>query len=283
METFFENISILAKKALIHEVLLSPKPGLVDRFNSGAHSDMDIYTFMDSVLSIKDYFYECTNEGYNHNNSNYFEILEKIRPIGIEAEKRMFLFTKEINTHKGAIFIFGILCSAIGSLKRENKEFNIINILKRSSQISDKILDDFKNIDLNKEKLSYGEKQFLESGSLGVRGEAKNGFPLLEKSYLEFETTINEGFNEEIAIGQSLLYLMNNLIDTNIIGRKGLSGIDYIKSKSEEIIDLGGYKTEEGILKINEVDKDFIRENISPGGCADLAAATLFLYWVINI
>ena len=281
MDSYFNNVSYLAKKALIHEVLLSPKPGLVDRLNSGAHKDMDIYTFMGSVLSMEMYFYDCAEKGYSYQGDNYFEILDKIRPIGIKAEERMFNRTNGVNTHKGAIFIFGILCSSIGSLKRDKDNFSIEEILKRSSEISKNILDDFKLLK-EKEVYSYGENQFLKLGKLGVRGEAKNGFPSIKKAYLVFSKTLEDGYSEDIALGECLLELMENVVDTNIIGRKGIEGLEYLKSRTKIIKDSGGYKTSEGIKTIIDIDKEFIKHHVSPGGCADLAAATLFLHWVLE-
>lgn len=282
MDNYFNDISTLAKKALIYEVLLTPKPGLVDRNNSGAHGDMDIYTFMDSILSFENYFYNCIKEGYLYNGDDYFEILNSIRPIGILAEDRMFKITGGINTHKGAIFIFGILNSAIGSLIREEKELSIDSISLRSSEISDKILDDFKLIHNKKTGLSYGESQFMKFGILGIRGEAKSGFPSIKSAYKIFTEIIKLGYDEKVAMGESLIELMSILSDTNIIGRKGVEGINYLKDKAEIIKSFGGYKSETGILKLYDIDEEFIRNDISPGGCADLAAATLFLYWVME-
>ena len=43
-------------QALLYEVSATPKPGLVDRNNTGAHKDMDIFTFEASAVSLNHYF-----------------------------------------------------------------------------------------------------------------------------------------------------------------------------------------------------------------------------------
>ncbi len=50
------SISQLALKALLYEVSLSPKPGLVDRFDNGAHDDMSFMTFIDSMIALSPFF-----------------------------------------------------------------------------------------------------------------------------------------------------------------------------------------------------------------------------------
>lgn len=277
---FYKKVDMLAKKALTYEVLLSPKPGLVDRFDSGAHNDMDIYTFMDSIESLDNYLYECTKAGYEYKGANYYEILDIIRPLGIEAENRMLEATGGINTHKGAIFIFGILCAAIGNVKSSNKEINFKNISHTSSMIAYNILDDFKIVDSN--NLTYGTSQFKNLGLTGIRGEVKDSFPSIKGSLIKFIDTIEEGFNEKIALGESLLYLMSILDDSNVIGRTGAEGLEYMRKSVNSIIEKGGYKTSCGLDLISKTNIDFINRRISPGGCADLASATLFIYWIVN-
>lgn len=281
MKEFFREIENLGMKALVYEVLITPSPGLVDRNNSGAHKDMDIFTFMDSIFSWSDYLYKSTEAGYNYSGRDYHEILDVIRPLGIEAEKSMAAATDNVNTHKGAIFIFGILSAAIGSLKREGKELTVDNITNRGGEISSEILKDFDK-DFQNEDLTYGEFQYIQYGSYGIRGEVKDGFPSIKMAYKVLEENLKEGLSLEKSLGESLLELMGTVFDSNVVGRRGLNGLEILRNGQKEIVDSGGYKTSEGIEKLEEIDKRFIRENISPGGCADLCGATLFLYWVIN-
>lgn len=279
MDKFFLEVNKLAKKALLYEVLLSPKPGLVDRINSGAHDDMDLYTFVDSIVALDDFFYRCTRIGYENTSVDYGDIFPALRACGLEAEKAMFAATNNINTHKGAIFIFAILCGTIGSLKREAKVLSVENISQRSKEISKNILKDFDNFNKDENK-TYGIKQYLDHGLLGARGEAYLGFPAIFKAYRVIEESIASGFDEKIALGNGLIEIMTFLVDTNIIGRRGPGAGKFLNDSAKKVKDLGAYGSEEGLKEIYRLDKKFIEMNISPGGCADLAAASLFIFWL---
>lgn len=284
LEGFYRNISILAQRALFYEFLLTPKPGLVDLNNRGSHKDMDVFTFTDSTLVLGDYFYKCTKTGYEYRGDNYSEILSVIRPMGVMAEFDMYFATKGINTHKGAIFIFGILCAAVGSVLHDKNELKYTDICMRGGEISAGITGDFNSSLSSKEKLTYGELQYLNYGYLGIRGEAEAGFPSLQGSALyAYDNALNDGYTKDIAMGEALLHLMSFVCDSNIVGRGGLAGLQLVQDMAKEAISLGGYKTEEGKNYLLEMDRIFIERNLSPGGCADLCAAISFLKFVCSL
>lgn len=283
MENFFEKVKFEAERALLREVLLTPKPGLVDMRDNGSHSDMDIYTFMDSILVLGDYFYECVKAGYENDSENYQDIMKVIKPLGIKAEEKMYQVTNNVNTHKGVIFIFGILASAIGSIKREKTRLTINRICNRSGYIATGITGELTKDLENREDLTYGEKQFIKYGTLGIRGEAEFGFPAIKQAYIIYDKAIADGFSHEIATGQSFIELMINLFDSNVVGRGGMSGLNHMRTEALKVKRLGGYKTDKGIEALEAMNKDFIRKNLSPGGCADLCAATSFVYSIINL
>ena len=279
MENFFLEINRLAKKALLYEVVLSPKPGLVDTINSGSHDDMDLYTFIDSILALDRFFYKWTRIGYENTNSDYGSIFPALRASGLDAERAMFAATNNVNTHKGAIFIFAILCGAIGSLKREASDLTLDNISERSKDISRYILKDFDDINKDENK-TYGIRQYLDHGLLGARGEAYLGFPAIKRAYKVIEDSVACGLDEKTALGNGLIEIMTFLVDTNIIGRRGPEAGKFLNDSAKMVKDLGAYGTETGLAEIYKLDESFIKMNISPGGCADLAAASLFVFWV---
>ena len=86
------------QKSILYEAAATPKPGLVDRNNSGAHKDMDFFTFMASAAALSDVFAECAVEGLLYSSLDFTGLLQKIRPIGMKAEKRMVLATGGVNT-----------------------------------------------------------------------------------------------------------------------------------------------------------------------------------------
>lgn len=102
--------------SLLLEVSSSPKPGLVDRFNCGAHRDMDFFTFMESSAALSGYFVKCALLGTEFQGDHPKELFRRLRPVGIAAERTMFQATGGVNTHKGLVFSLGILCAAAAHL-----------------------------------------------------------------------------------------------------------------------------------------------------------------------
>lgn len=108
----------LAVRALLYEVTTTPKPGLVDRRNSGSHKDMDVFTFMDSAAALYPYFEACARTGRETAEQPAPETFAALRPLGCEAEGEMLDATGGVNTHKGAVFSVGIVCAELGRLDR---------------------------------------------------------------------------------------------------------------------------------------------------------------------
>lgn len=283
---FYQTVSSMAIKSMLYEVSASPKPGLVDRINQGAHSDMDFFTFLDSISVLHPYYEECTKAGLDFKNTDYTKLMDKLRPIGIKAEESMFSATKKVNTHKGMIFSLGILSAAVGSLNKEynKKVFDRFQIQKRVEDMTLGITKELKLSEMkNYEDLTYGERLYRDYNITGIRGEAESGYatvidialPKFEELYLE-----HEGENINNILIQTLIYLMSETEDSNILGRHDIVKLKYVKQQAKEAIQLGGIYTKEGMDYIEKLDQDFIKQNISSGGAADLLAVTLFIYFV---
>ena len=114
-----QTAASLAVRALLYEVCTTPKPGLVDRVNSGSHKDMDIFTFMSSSAALWPYFAQCVRVGRDTAARPAPETLAALRWPGKLAEGTMLSATGGVNTHKGAIFSLGLACAAVGRLDRE--------------------------------------------------------------------------------------------------------------------------------------------------------------------
>lgn len=285
-DEFCQYISQLAVKAMLYEVAATPKPGLVDRNNSGAHLDMDYYTFMASSAALGSTFYKCTYAGLNFHEKDYSLLLDILRPIGVEGEKRMFDATGGVNTHKGLIFSLGIISAAAGTIFSKTADVVIPHeeVCIRASEIAKGISSrELKEAD-NKEKPTYGERLFRKYGTKGIRGEAEAGFVTVrEYSFPVMDRLIkeNKGSINDILV-QVLLHLISVTEDTNVLGRHDFDTLDYVRKTALEALKLNGMFEPEGIRKIIEMDEEFIRRNISPGGSADLLAITLMLYFMEN-
>lgn len=282
-KNFCDYISSLCIKSILYELAASPKPGLVDRYNSGAHKDMDIFTFINSGSVLFPYFQECTREGLNFQEDSYTNLMENLRNIGIEAERIMFQATSDINTHKGAIFSLGIIAAAAGSLYRENKNtyFESKSIINRVIEMTKGISKELEESHIKKD-LTYGEKLYLTYGVKGIRGEVEDGFqtvmlhslPILKELFKNNKYEIND------MLVHTLIHLIAKTEDSNILGRHDFQALKYSQEKAKMALEIGGYLTKEGKIFIAEMDRDFINRNISPGGAADLLAVTILLFYL---
>ncbi len=276
----YEQISNLALKALMTEVSAAPKPGLVDRLNNGAHKDMDFYTFIDSSFSLASYFLRCSEAGAG--TDDLPELFSTIRAHGIEAEAEMYKATKGVNTHKGSIFTLGILITAVSfAVARQSPFSKHISCL--CSEMCKNIIDeDFKSLDRGNISLTAGQRLYVENGITGVRGEAQAGFPSVFETALPFfRELMQHGVNINDAAVQTLLLLIARTCDTNIISRTGFAGLGYAQEKARAVLEAGGILNSR--KAVEDLDQEFIRKNISPGGCADLLAATCFLYFLYEL
>jgi len=279
-EKFCAYVAELAIRSMLYEVSASPKPGLVDRFNSGAHGDMDFYTFMASTAALSHTLYQCAIEGANWKGEKDEDLLNQLKIIGVEGEKRMFAATKGVNTHKGLLFSLGIISAAAGKIHGETGNLNIESqlICREVKRITHGI--SLRELGKNNKEKTYGERLFQKYGVRGIRGEVEEGFPtvctyslpILKDLLKKRETSLNDIFL------QILLHLMVNTEDSNILGRHGFETLNYVKRISQEALDAGGMFSELGRNKIIEMDEIFTERNISPGGSADLLAVTIMLY-----
>lgn len=265
-------ISEFAMQAMIYEVSCYPSPGLVSPVSRGAHKDMDFFTFVNSTSVLNKYFMIFVQEGFS--DKSYKEIFERIRIIGMEAEKDMFIKTKGVNTHKGMLFLIGIICAAIGKAFNEKKKFDEIKriIQEMARGIVDKELATLRN----KSELSHGERLYLKYNTEGIRGEVEKGIPtVFDFSLNIYKESQNLSINDRLV--HTLIGIMQICDDSTIMHRHSIKILEEVKERSREIISLGGMKSEIGRKKINSLCDEFVKRNISPGGSADLLGVTVFL------
>ncbi|MDD2234863.1 MAG: triphosphoribosyl-dephospho-CoA synthase CitG [Desulfitobacteriaceae bacterium] len=275
-EKFADNISRLAIRALLYEVSVTPKPGLVDRANKGAHKDMDFYSFIDSSLSLLPYFRSCVKLGLKHAKSADEDLFSLLRPQGILAEKQMFAVTGGVNTHKGAIFSLGLICAAIGRIEACGGQADEESVCCEVEKLAKYSLKDFELTD-NKEhtiNMAYVKHKFT-----GARGEAASGFHHVRKlalPELRYQLKLGKTLNDAGVF--VLLRLISIIEDTNVVKRCDKQALEDIQHKAKKML-------EQNITHMDEVermDQLLIEKNISPGGCADLLAITYFFHFLLT-
>lgn len=371
--TDHNRVPRLATQALLDEVSVTPKPGLVDRANSGAHKDMDFSSFQASASALAPYWESCFREGmrpayppkaeaFHSCHSERvgdgspvpdsaapaitleqgtdpstplrsakddrwetippIETFSALRPLGKSAERDMLAATGGVNTHKGAIFTLGVLCGAIGRLYEPEIGFpGTEAILNEAAAMTRETLE----AELPAARWNTaGEALYKQYGTRGIRGEVADGLPAVwEISLPVFKKLLAEGLDRNHAAAVTLLHLIANVEDTNLLHRGGKEGAAWAKKAAAALIAPAGHSEGVGdgfpvpesappaanlvkgtdsstplrfaqndrqetlmhhadgrvpsLQEIAELDRKFIERNLSPGGCADLLAVTLFL------
>lgn len=266
-----EFLAQVATDALLQEVNLAPKPGLVDPISTGAHKDMTKDTFYQSTEALRPFLLAYAKAGENHN-STPLDLFNELRAIGKQAEDAMMAATNHINTHKGANFSFALILGAIAHTKG-----NIPEALHYCHLMTRHLIEvDFANLD-QKEHLSYGEKLYVEHGITGIRGEAATGYPSLAKA-LDYYNTLNTHTprHRDLLL---LLYLMTFVEDGNLIHRGGIEAYKKVQQEAKLLFDKAQTLSEEELAsRLEDYDNVLIERNLSPGGSADLLSLTFFCH-----
>lgn len=270
--------ALLAYQALTKELFLTPKPGLVDIDNSGSHQDMDVFTFIESINAISPWFDQFYIAGLNAPYCEATAFLAIVRRIGIQCEKSMFKATNNINTHKGGIFAFALLLSAIGRLEGRNCLPTIATICNEVSLMCENLVEKELENNASFTAKTAGEKLYDQYGFTGARGEAASGYATVRKIALPiyFELKQKNLLEDEILL-QTLLHLFAYNNDTNLVSRGGLEGLQFVQHQARDLINLKITNSEYYIAKMQRLDLQFIERNLSPGGSADLLSVTYFL------
>jgi holo-ACP synthase/triphosphoribosyl-dephospho-CoA synthase len=282
-----QSITSYASRALMYEVSVAPKPGLVDRYSQGSHTDMDFYTFVSSSAALSFYWKDIAALAFKWDGKEKQKTLIALRMIGMKMERAMLNATEEINTQKGAIYIMGFTAFAMAYLlknKIQPKEMEIRSVLKYLN--TDIVANELSLQLTNKidEEQTHGDKVFAEYGlelGGGVRKEMEEGLPLIFdyslpylKSLGHIEAT-DQAWNT--VLRDVLMLVMSVNDDTNILYRSDL----HVLSKTKELARFAFQSKDiEKLDKMNDLVEFCEKHNISPGGSADLLATTCFIYWI---
>lgn len=270
-----DEVSSAAVRALQYEVMTTPKPGLVDQKNSGAHRDMDMDSFFISALELRPAFRTFFLTGVD-NALTESGCFARLRETGVDAEACMRMVTKGVNTHKGAIFSMGIFCAALGRMWADGEPLNTDTLRLRCIAAAAPVAADFAGIQRNA-GVTAGEKLFAAEGITGVRGEALKGFPtLFETALPRYRELRAAGLNRNDAGAITLPAIIAAAEDTNIAARTSAETMRCIRAEFDALMKCG-LTAAEWLDRLNELDVDFIRMNISPGGSADILALVYFV------
>lgn len=278
MEALVRMLVEASNKALHYEFLLSPKPGLVDFYGSGSHTDMNHYTFINTAAALTTYWRTFAEAGINYQ-GELKNALKAIRQIGLSAEEAMFKASGNVNTQKGAIFIFGISIFTCAFQFKKEKKLDFKAIQKTIQLICADLVENELNGGQDTVQ-THGEETYKKYGNrgAGARWEAQNGFPIIFDDVLAFlESKELDIFgvdreNIDSILIESLLRIMSQINDSNILFRCGEEKLNEVKKRS--------IKSLQDMKYYNDLCEYCIKENISPGGSADMLALALFFFFI---
>ena len=258
-----------ATLALHDELALAPKPGLVTLIDNGSHLDMDAHTFMRSLFALRHYFVEIAEAGCAG------APFEKLERLGIAAEIRMLAATRGVNTHRGAIFMLGLLSAAAGAAART------CNGPLRAVQVRTALLENWGDALLARTRRVSGLPGGMAARRLGLCGaseEAALGFPVLFEAALpSLSTRLTRSMPTTLARIDTLFRVMAVLDDSNLAHRGGMAGLRHAQLAARQFNDGGGAGSPDALEQVRIIADDFVARRLSPGGSADTLAAACFL------
>lgn len=259
-------IGHLASMALQAELDTTPKPGLVDRNDNGAHRDMDYALMHRSIQALHPYFVRLAQIGFDNPQPRH----DEIQQVGIEAEQAMFKATGGVNTHKGALFSIGLAAVALGGMACSNNAQ--LHSLSNSIASLASLFPDTSG--------THGSKAKANNKLKGALDNAREGYPQLFKAWLPFYLDrLAEG--DGYALHKTLLRIMCDLDDTNIVYRTSMETMQEVQVEARRMLEHIP-ETTHFEAALQAMNTGYIRRNISPGGSADMLSLVVFLSNVVR-
>ena len=259
-------LAALAKESLTAEAELTPKPGLVDRRGSGSHYDLTLGLLRRSAAVLEPYFSQMASAAIGRVVDT--SLREDLAVIGRAAERAMYKATSGSNTHKGAIWILGLLVAASAGTGAGNSQ-DITSVGGSIARLPDRVQPAI---------ITHGDVVRSRYQAAGARGEAASNFPhVIKLGVPTLRKQRAKGYSEEVSRLDALLRIMTQLDDTCVLYRGGVEALDVVKSGAQNVLAAGGYASAHGRNQLRKLDCELIARHVSPGGSADLLAATIFL------
>jgi triphosphoribosyl-dephospho-CoA synthase len=257
-----------ATLALHDELALSPKPGLVTPTDSGSHTDMDAHTFMRSLFALRSYFVRIAGLGAD---GAPFHALER---CGIEAEARMLAATGGVNTHRGSVFMLGLLCAAAGAVAAQG--WHPTPALLRSTLLAR--WGEALAARAMRTSTLPGGMAARRHGLRSASAEAALGFPVLFETALPAMQAAGAlGLGRQQVLLDTFFNIVAVLDDSNLAHRGGMEGLRHAQRAARAYLDAGGASRPDGMTAARDIGDDFVRRRLSPGGAADTLAAACWM------
>ena len=171
----------------------------------------------------------------------------------------------------------GILCGALGRLEREQWGNPGAVMAECAAMTRGIVSRDYAGLTSRTAKTA-GQQLYLRYGITGVRGQAEEGFPaVIHVGLPKLEAALAAGRTVNQAGCAALLAMLADTADTNMIHRGGYALAKQTAEAAARLLEKEPFPAEETLEKL---DAAFIRDNLSPGGTADLLALVYMLHFL---
>lgn len=240
-------------RGLQAELDLTPKPGLVDLWDSGSHSDLD-HTVMSRSISLLANYFRQSVWLLQHGHA-----LERLRDLGVVTERKM-VARLGTNTHRGAIFLGGLFISAVHSSDSIDAE----SVSDAAAANAQRLFSTHCPMD------TKGARTRQQYRTGGIVAEAVNGLPSVFKvgvPALEEANTLE--LDDRLGTFFALARLMRTVEDTTTLRRCGQSGLITLRRDGAllENLLLGAHDPTEFLIRCND---RYRQCRLTMGGVADL-------------
>ncbi|EKT63573.1 triphosphoribosyl-dephospho-CoA synthase [Providencia burhodogranariea] len=267
VNTIAARLAQHATQALLDEVHLSPKPGLVDRRGSGAHKDLTLALMECSAHSLTPTFHALVLRGWQ--SAMDIALRQEVGRLGREGERQMMAATGGVNTHRGAIWALGLLVTAMAVSGATAKIEDTVQYAANLASLPD---------DVSPIMFSKGRHATQRYRVPGAREEAQQGFPhIMQLALPQLRLSRLQGAKEKEARLDALIAIMTSLSDTCVLTRGGMPALIAMQQGAKAVLQAGGMSQRAGREAFFQLEQRMLTDNASPGGAADLLAATLFL------
>ena len=259
-------------QALLDEVTLTPKPGLVDLRSRGAHTDLNWALMCHSACVLQPVFGALAGAGW-HASGDDDSLRQQIGHIGRHGEALMMAATGGVNTHRGAIWALGLLVTAAAQLGARGVQLAPAALAARAAALA-RLPDRGAPAETgNKGELACRQYQVG-----GARGQAMAAFPhVVDVGLPCLRASRASGDTETTARLNALLAIIAQLDDTCVLSRGGRAALLDMQAGAAQVLAAGGAASKEGCTALLALEAQVLELRVSPGGAADLLAATLFL------
>ena len=263
----------MAVASLHAELVLYPKPGLVSGIDNGSHADMTAATFMRSLFTLRHYFKAITLAG--HACADF----DHLARLGVTAERGMFKATGGINTHRGAIFFLGLLCAAAGLLTADRSAAQAITPSALRAAIGRQWGDALRRHARQRLAGAHGTLAAILHDVGGARAQAARGMPaVFDIALPALQQTLAAGRGLYCARIDAFFSLLAQLDDSNVYHRGGEAGALLVRELGQQFMARGGTADLHWRVSALAAHRMLVARRLSPGGAADLLAATCLVH-----